>query len=412
MSAFGAEWMGNAQVRFDAAGTGSEISFEVYNDMWCDSNFDAPGAQVSSNCSVKWDTSLQLIAPYIGDKVVSMDKGIAWAATACGDSEYVMEVTNSTLVYDILYGRDLVDDMSITLNGCWARFTFERPAEHALDIRDASIANIYSGESAPITFNGGNSSITVSAVGDSVVTSDWIELWETDRDKSYVVSFKSTPQYPGKWGLLCQENTDGVSLSWIDGDWTPYAAGLASMEVGYPARAIYRSGVYDTHCAAADFEKLYWTQIERFEDGYDIDVRIRCGNNQDLSDGDWLEANPNNDGYFQVNGGSSLRLMSEKRYLQYEVLFSCGDRGHSGAHTNAPSSILRDVSVLWTPPMGLVDLEVDFGMGPDCGIVEATVDGKPLTKSLVIDMEVYKDGPRALQTARAQIEIKPLNTGK
>ena len=412
MSSYGVEWSGNAQANFNAAGVGSEINFEIYDDMWCDSNFNDPGAQISSNCSVKWDLSLNSIAPYIGDKVVSMDKGIAWSATACGDTEYILPVSNSITAYNIVYGGGLLDDMSIALNGCWTRLYFDRPEGCALNLHDVRISDLTTGASEPVTFNNGSSSITIPATGERMIISDWIELWEIDRQRSYVIQLTSTPQYPGAWGLACQVNTDGVNLSWVNGSWEAYTAGIHSLEVGYPKEAVYRSGIFDTRCATPAYKKLYWTQIENFSKGGDLDVRIRSGNDPELADGNWLDAYPNYDGYFQYNSGSSLSMMPKKRYVQYEAKFRCGHSGHIDAHTNAPTAILRDVSILWTPPMGLVDLEVDFGMGPGCGIVEATVDGKTLAKSMVVELEIYKKGPRAMQTAHAKTEIKPLNTGK
>lgn len=412
MADFGGQWSGNAQAKFTGTAEGSEITFEVYDDMWFDSNFNEPGAVISSNCSVKWDTSFRAVAPYIGDKVVSMDKGTAWTATACGDTEYTLEVTNSLTAYSMVYGSGLVDDMAITLNGCWTRFYFERPANHALNITEANITDLYSGDNAPITFNNGNASVTVSPIGSATVVSDWIPMWKIERQKSYVITIKSSPTPLGPCALSCQKNNDGIGLAWVNGSWQPYTVGISSIEVGYPEKAIYRSGIFDTHCEDPAYTKLFWTQIEKFNEGGDIDIRVRSGNSPDLSDGSWTDAKASSDGYFQSNNGNNLALMPNKRYVQYEAQFRCGINGHTDAYTNAPTAILRDVSIMWTPPMGLVDLEVEFGMGPSCGIVEATVDGKPLTKSMVIELEICKEGLLRLQTARAQMEIKPLNTGK
>jgi hypothetical protein len=188
--------------------------------------------------------------------------------------------------------------------------------------------------------------------------------------------------------------------------------GIHSLEVGYPKEAIFRSGVFDTHSVAPVFTRLYWTEVQKYDEGGDVDIRVRSANNADMLDGNWLAANWADDGYFQANGGKALVFMQQKRYIQYEVKFECGRDGVDEAHINEPTAILRDVSILWDPPMGLVDLEVDFGMGPDCGIVDATVDGKAFTKSIVVELEIYKEGPRRLQTSKAKTEIRPLNTGR
>jgi type II secretory pathway pseudopilin PulG len=412
MSSHGIEWSGNAQAKFTADGIGSEVNFTVGNDMWCDSNFDEPGSQISSNCSVKWDTSLASIAPYMGDKVVTMDKGIAWSAAACGDTPYVLVVSKATRVTSIVYGNQARDDMAISLNGCWTKLHFERPDGYSLNLSDVELYDLDTGEKEDVTFNNGGNAISVPTSGDSIIESDWVPLWEIDRQKSYAISFKSAPQGPGVWGLAGWLNSDGVNLSTVDGTNVAFTTGIHALEVGYPKKAIYRSGVFDTHTDTPTFTSLYWTHIERFSEGGDIDIRVRSATTPDMADGSWLATYPIYDGYFQSNSGNFLFRMPHRRYIQYEALFSCGFSGRTQAHTNAPTAILRDVSILWNPPMGLVDLEVDFGTGPDCGIVEATVDGQDLAKSLVVELAIFKQGPRRVQTVRARTEVRPLNTGK
>jgi hypothetical protein len=381
--------------------------------MWCDNNFDDPGAVISSNCSVKFDMTFKDISPGIGDKVVSMDKGIAWTASACGDTLITTPVTNTVEAWNIIYGGTTLDDMTISLNGRWARLYFERPDGYAINLQNVSIHDLTTGAIEPVTFNNGAKSITVHTTGDIIIESDWVEMWEINRQHTYAVYLKSEPQgVIEPYGLAGWNNSDGVDLAWINGEWETFTAGIHSLEVGYPDEAIYRSGIFATRCATPAFKKLYWTQIEKFSEGGDIDIRVRSANNRDMSDGSWTAAYPNYDGYIQVNSGANLSSMEKKRYVQYEAKFRCGHSGHTEAHTNAPTAILRDVSILWEPPLGLVDLEVDFGMGPDCGIIEATVDGKPLAKSMVVELAIFKDGPRGLQTVHAKTEIRPLNTGK
>jgi len=419
MSDYGVEWSGNAQAKFVAsAGVGSTLEFTVNNDMWCDSNFNEPGAQMSSNCSVKWDPTFASSVPYTGDKVVSMDKGIAWSAAACGSTAYTQVITTATTVRNIIYGGAASDDMTISMNGCWTKLAFERPVGYAMNLSDVTISEDGSGDSSAVTFNDGDTSITVPADGLTLIESDWVPLWEIDRDKSYAVSFTSTPDpaVTGPWGLAGWQNNDGVILSVIDGTAASVVVGIHSLEVGYPKEAIFRSGVFDTHSVAPEFTKLYWTEVQEYDAGGDVDVRVRSANNADMSDGSWLAANGAADGYFQSKVGSGLGnhlgSMQHKRYIQYEAKFECGRGGVDEAHIDEPTAVLRDVSILWDPPMGLVDLEVDFGMGPDCGIVDATVDGKAFTKSIVVELEIYKQGPRALQTSKAKTEIRPLNTGR
>ena len=412
MSAYGVEWSGSAQAKFVASGVGSTLEFSVNNDMWCDTNFDEPGAEISENCSVKWDPTFASSVPYTGDKVVTMDKGIAWSAAGCGDTPYILDITNATAVQNRIYGGVASDDMAISMNGCWTKLAFERPAGYGMNLSGVTISEVGSGDSDPVTFNGGDTSITVPADGATLTESDWVQMWEIDREKSYTVSFTSTPQGTGLWGLAGWQNDDGVELSVIDGLSSPVAVGLHSLEVGYPKEAIFRSGVFDTHANDPWFSRMYWTEIQRYNEGGDVDVRVRAGSSADMSDANWTDAYQYDDGYFQSVINNYLGSMKHGRYIQYEAKFECGRADIISAHTNTPTAILRDVSILWNPPMGLVDLEVDFGTGPQCGIIAATVDGKTFAKSMVIELEIFKQGPRALQTAKAKTEIRPLNTGR
>jgi len=398
MSSYGTSWSGNCQMSFKANGPGGMLQFYVYDDLWCDSNFNEPGGVLSSNCSVKYDTSFQSSVPYVGDKVVSMDKGITWTGSSCGDSEETFEVTNSTDIVSLIYAGTTNDAFSIALNGCWARLYFERPAGRDLYIKDVKIQDLMTGSSAAVTFN---------------IASDWVPMWQIDQTHNYAVSYKSEPNGPGTWGLMGWRNNDGQILSYVNGSPQNLVIGLSGIEVGYPRFAVYRSGVFDTQCDAPAYDLLQWTHIEKFDQGGDIDVRVRSGEKPDCSDGKWTDAYSLYNGFFQSpTADNKLKTMPSKRYVQYEALFECGRGGFTAAHTNDPTAILRDVTVTWQPPLGLVDLEVDFGRGPDCGILEATVDGQEFVKSIVIDLEIYKDGPRGVQTVHGHTEVRPLNTGK
>ncbi|MCX6164199.1 MAG: hypothetical protein NTU73_04955 [Ignavibacteriae bacterium] len=117
-------------------------------------------------------------------------------------------------------------------------------------------------------------------------------------------------------------------------------------------------------------------------------------------------------GYFQNNTDNNLASagLPSRRYVQYEALFSIDSTGLVGTHTN--TAILRDITIDWDAPTGLVDLQVDFGKGPDYGIVSATVDGQSFVKGLEIEMEIFKEGPFGTNTAVGIMEVRPLNTNK
>ncbi len=187
---------------------------------------------------------------------------------------------------------------------------------------------------------------------------------------------------------------------------------LTAIEVGYPDTAIFRSGIFDTMMDAPDYDKLNWTHVEKFSEGGDIDIRVRSSDLDDMSDltdADWQDAKFGDQGYFQSNVGNGLSSLPNRRYVQYEALFRCFE---PEAHTNEPTAILRDVTISWPGPVGLVDFVVDLGKGPDCGIIEATVDGREFVKGVSLEMEIYKQGRVTLYSTEGTLEVRPLNTGR
>jgi hypothetical protein len=136
----------------------------------------------------------------------------------------------------------------------------------------------------------------------------------------------------------------------------------------------------------------------------------------DLTEADWLTANGANDGYFESNTGNTLPVLASlrKRYVQYQARFKCNENGSKPAtHTNDYSgAILRDITIDWPGQTGLVDLLVDFGKGPDCGVVSAKVDGQTFVKGIQVEMSIFKSGRTGVQSASGTLEVRPLNTGK
>ena len=53
-----------------------------------------------------------------------------------------------------------------------------------------------------------------------------------------------------------------------------------------------------------------------------------------------------------------------------------------------------------------------FDMGPDCGIVTATVDGEDLVEAVEAKMEIYRAGRTGTNTVSGVVKVRPLNTRK
>jgi hypothetical protein len=383
--------------------------------LWCDANFDAPPPTVVSNVIRKWEPLFTGYAPNIPDIVIVMDKGINWMAEWCtdGSSQDFSIPVNASVVNVIAGGTNLI--AVNRLNGVWARFKFSAGTNGNLFINNpwigiqASDASPVSGSQVFMTFSGIARKKVLSGTEE---WSDWISF-TNNIDTNYLIGFTLQSDSEIFNNARIWKLSSGEALSYIDSIPSNVIIGLSAMEVRYPDKGIYRSGIFDTHVANPDFKTLRWTHLENFPAG-DIDIRVRCADLPDLSDaGAWLPAGS----YFQNCLNNSLLGFtcangSAGRYIQYEALFTTdGDppQPHS-SHTN--TAYLRDVTIDWDPPTGLVDLLVDFGKGPNYGIVYATVDGEPLIKGVEVNLEIFKKGPYGTNTISGDFEICPLNTGK
>lgn len=410
MSSNGASWSGNCQLTYAGTAVSNSITFVAPNDLWCDANFDNPPGIIVSNVSRKTDASFIASDPFIPDIVISMDKGITWTAEGCAEGtvgNVSIPKFVSPAVINIIYGGTNTA-AAISMNGEYVRVLFEAGTTNDLFINNAKISrqssgtNPVSGTTSNLSFydSGGTSSKKI--LSGTSTWSDWVPNYVINRDNNYLVQFDL------QTGSEIFNNARGwtnnsVYLSALGTNMTKMLVGVSALEVRYPSSGIYRSGIFDTHIASPGYKELKWTHVEHLAEGADIDIRVRSGNQPDLSDaGAWLEP-----GYFQLcDGANSLTTLSPQgRYVQYEALFGCG-----GLHTN--SAILRDVTIAWNVPTGLVDLQVDFGKGPDYGIVSATVDGQSFVKGLEIEMEIFKKGPFGTNTAVGVMEVRPLNTNK
>lgn len=191
----GWSWSGNAALSVPSATTGSLVKLNIYNDLWCDTNFRDPGPALMSNCNVYVDTAFQATDPFIWDVVAAPDKGTAWTASQCGDlAAQPVLVTNVMSVTNIIYGGTNVPSMSINRSGCWVRFAFERPAGYSMVISNAIAKDttlIAAGIPAftNITFNGGANYVIMYSDGPSVTNSDWIPDVEIDKNHNFEVTF-------------------------------------------------------------------------------------------------------------------------------------------------------------------------------------------------------------------------------
>ncbi len=411
MSSHGAAWSGRSQLTYtpnysSAGPSGSRLTFHVANDLWCDTNFDNPPGVFAHNCRRAIDTNFTSQAPYIPEMVIAMDKGVSWDAENVTDGVGASTTVSNLVTLNVIHGGTN-EPAGIMLNGAWARFAFSAGTNHSLHVRNVSVGRrlvndqVVVGTIKALTFNGGAVHVQINS-GQTVWT-DWT-CYAIDRDASYLVKWErrdagnSIPT--GLTDARVWTGNPAHTLSYRDGVPDSRLIAMAAMEVRAPSNAIYRSGVFDTRIESPVYKRLTWTQVEPWPAG-DIDIRVRSASQPDMSDAmAWYHY-----GYFQNNGNNDISAISGGRYVQYEALFSV-----SGDHTQLP--ILRDVTLSWEAPAGIVDLTVDFARGPDYGIVTADINGQSFIKGIEVALEIFREGPYGVESVSGIMEVRPLNTGR
>jgi len=447
-------WKQRSQLRFLADGEDSALTLRVDNDLWCDNLFDVPNPALRSNCTVKLDYSFTNVAPYVPDIVVSPDRGLAWVPTSAGtNSPTPKRFQNVTAITNIIVGGHPTF-YGPSRDGKWARIGFERATGYSFYIYDVKLIDPATGHKADLTFVDGKMdryyipattykrTTHESTLTNHVIWSDWAESVEIREGQTYWVAFKtkemSTAELfiyerdlrnalgwtrrdlpPGTFRPTDENrasiwaNTEHVTMSIQNGTSAPELVSVHALEVCYPVYSVFRSGIFDTQMAAPVYEKLNWTQVERQIGPTlvgDVDIRIRSSDTvEGMTNASWTEAKGSDDGYFQSNQDNSLASLGHRRYVQYEARLTMDD-DYSTRDDLIPK--LRDCTINWKGPTGLVDLIVDFGKSPSNAVISATVDGQGFIKGIEVDMEIFKRGFPTWKSVRGVLEVRPLNTGR
>ncbi len=419
MSGYGASWSGNSQLTFipqenvyEVSSTTS-ITFYVENDLWCDANFNRPPGVLASNCSRRIARNFTNYYPHIPDTVVSMNDGISWDALNVttdplgvmsirlhrpyADEEDVRDFTN---VVNIVKGSN-EDYSAIQRSGAWVRFKFRAgPHTGGLTVRNPRIKRRGGTSIHDLSFNGAQ---TVDIPPSSSKWTDWFR-YEIDRNESYELLWqRGLGDGASKTSVVAWPCQPDNIVSLIDGDeelFKGYVVGLESMEVRVPSNAVYRSGVFDTRINAPTYRRLVWTPYYPSGVEGDLVIRVRSADSPlEMENAFWSSY------FYQNDGNNNISFINGGRYVQYEALFSAW-----GDHLMSP--MLRDVTITWDAPTGIVDLTVDFAKGPDYGIVRADVNGQSFIKGIEVDLTIFRDGPFGTETVSGSKEVRPLNTGR
>jgi len=186
----GPEWMGQSALIFNLGNSTGSVALNITNDLWCDNNFNDPSYIWSTNCITAVTTNFGA-----GDVVFVPQKGNTWSASDSGSAVVPDRISEVTAVTNYLYGISSNSDIgTLKLNGCWARFFFERETNSvscSLLITNARIYNSSGTVYSNITFNNGSNFVMMYPEGPQSTNSDWVPMWEIDKSTNYMVSFET-----------------------------------------------------------------------------------------------------------------------------------------------------------------------------------------------------------------------------
>jgi len=397
-------WKGNHQLYFPATAVGNSFSLSMENDRWEETNFGADG-YVAEDTEIKFDETLDpkdFVVQLLGSNVTW--EAVQQTGTLLGSSSTNMALTSKEVVIHVNGSSLDSNEKWIVYNGRKCKLTFQAGTTGSLQVKEVSIGqstsntNIAwsSGSSVEAKFDGSDSS-PIMPPG-TTATTDWIDL-EINKTNNYLIEFEIDDNncYPLAW-----ENQQApVSECMVEGSPTNYIFGLKSIDVTYPEKGTYTSQIFDTRLTTPNYGDISWNA--EIPAGTDLDMKVRSGDQSDLSDAsDWSAITASSVNPRAVGG-------IHKRYIQFQVVLTSSSDGLS-------TPKLKDLTIDWTGDMQLVNISGTFTKGPEYGIVEVLVDDLPLQSAMEVDLRIYKDifsfkGSTKRVTSSLATDIRPRNTG-
>lgn len=434
-------WGANYQLAFPATGPGDSFTLTMENDRWEETNFKGVGA-LCEDTTVFFDESL---SP--ADFVVALPGHTnAWTASAQTLDLNAKNTSGGALrgsaVRVMVRGGATYDGGAIENSGpfhcAWFyASTFGKLKINGAFISKAANATNYSpdavdnGIQLQFYYSGGGSAGNTIEIPPGDYARAELPAGATmyiDKAESYIISYLVDPD-SGKadaryWTEAHPPNSNGVPWGCyiIPASANPGLAetraavwssntniirsanlyGLTHVHLLAPPVGRFTSQIVDTGQPAPQYTEILWNAVK--QSGSDLKMRVRTGNQPDMSDApDWTN----------VTAMSSPGAISpgNKRYVQFQAELFSGSGGWNIAK-------LKDATIRWNGITRLTDISGTFTMGPEYGIMEVTVDNKPLVRAMTIDLTIYKDVPgfggrgSNRLTSTLTTEVEPRNTGK
>ncbi len=427
-------WSGNYYLDFDGEAEGV-FTLQMESDRWEAVNLFHTSAYLDEGITRIFDES---VSPHTYALQLTGNQTNWLAAEQTGDNAPFDERwfadlnAHGTSVRVLLRGADILEDSGfITVSGTNAWFTFRSGASHTyydmrlyepfIAISDPDARMSYDPSTRRDIKFGNQNSVVIAPM--SAVESDPVPIM-IHTTNSYVVGFLVQPEATGYWTQrwrYWENDLDSVQSYLLRNateaehqqpDWsgtnlavtaTNRILTLESVRVGHAPEGLFQSRIFDTRndaLSSADdlYRTLTWTADTPANS--EVDILVRAGSTNDLSDAPWSSA------ISPVNGNT---LNALGRYVQLQVrLLPGGDYADK-------TPVFRDFILRWEAETRSVDVGGIFSTGPDHGIVELLIDGAPLIQAVTVNLSVYKDvaigdGKTQRYETSAFAEIGPRNT--
>ncbi|MBM4147544.1 MAG: hypothetical protein FJ224_00660 [Lentisphaerae bacterium] len=421
----GGSWSGNHHLLFPATANGHYFDLSMENDRWEETNFDSRGDEFK-NARVVFDDTL---TPK--DFVVRLDgPGTNWTSAAQTGTTNTAEVLVSDIQNKVIRvpirGGMMIGGGWLGFSGRRCRMAF-KAGSASFTIDSAFISESASSETNTmntiatstrrITFGGAN------GIGIAAGQTAWSDLidFPLDKDKSYHVTYsvrngaghgytvgwpQSVPSsLPGCY--VVNAPVGGGEAVALQADWrargdvfhTNMVLGLRTIYSTCPEKGRYVSPSFDTQQSAPAYSTIAWNAD--VPSGTALNMYVRTAANSAMSSAAaWTNLSAVSQGAISPGNG---------RYVQFAAdLFS--------SSTGEQTPLLKDVRIRWIGVKRGVDVAAVVTKGPDYGVVKVTVDGKPLSSGLMIDLEIFKEARgfkgTKLMTSSLRAEVMPRNSGR
>ncbi len=413
-------WGGNSQLEYASSSIGDQITFQVYNDEWIESNF----ADVTFTYSEVTGTNPVLTVASRENQGLSP----AWRA----DSQTgAVESDNTNTLSDISC-RNIIQGSSFVNPITMVRFKFKAPASGGVGLhisaayfgqRSGGTSN-FAASPAPVQLYFGNATVAaggsdgVGATGStgaasidipvgSYVWSNWVIFpIATPTSLEYLLSFSVSGTQPSKetyWEPGSGTNSYMVNGQRADAIWAPSDSGYetaSSIQAVSEMASWYHVGsvvsqVFDTKMTSPAYSNVSWTT----NGSGSYLVKVRSANNVQMTGAsDWTS----------LGGTSAPGAISgagNGRYVQWQTTLT----------TASPYSAypqLDNLSVQWPGQTTLVELSGYYTKRPNYGTFKVQLDGVDIVNALQLDLSASKTQQGKTETYTVSVETKTKNTGK